>query len=260
MILGAILYGYMSLSTSNALPSAQEAEKAEEAEEPQHNFTAAQLKHFDGTMDGEEQKPIYMSVCGIVFDVSEGRDFYGPEGPYGMFAGRECGVALAKMSFDAMYLDNLDGVKDLNFGEKTELEGWLDKFTHYRPYPIKGTFIPDNQLPDPQRILTLDDLEKNNGSQEVPDGYSAAPIFIGAGDKVFDVSFGGSTFYGSGGPYHKFSGKDATRALGKMSLADEDVATADTSDFEEKHHKTLNDWIKTFEQRKKYPIVGRLKK
>lgn len=49
-------------------------------------------------------------------------------GPYEAFAGHECGVALAKMSFDKAYLDNLAGCKDLNYGEKTELEGWIEKF------------------------------------------------------------------------------------------------------------------------------------
>ena len=30
--------------------------------------------------------PLYMSLLGRVYDVSKGADFFGPKGPYGMFA------------------------------------------------------------------------------------------------------------------------------------------------------------------------------
>lgn len=176
------------------------------------------------------------------------------------FAGRECGVALAKMSFDEEYLDDVKGCKDLSYGEKTELEGWIDKFTYFRPYPIQGRLIPDDSMPDPNRILTKEDLKKNDGNGEVPEGYGAAPIYIGAGDKVFDMSFGGVTFYGPGGPYNKFSGKDASRALATMSLDDKELENSSIDDLEEKQIKVMNDWIKTFSEQKGYPVVGKLQK
>ena len=103
-------------------------EEGKEEPDPPRNFTTKQLAHFDGKKDEklDEIKPVYLSVNGIVFDVSEGRNFYGPDGPYEAFAGRECGVALAKMSFDKEHLDDLKGCSKLNFGEKTELEGWIE--------------------------------------------------------------------------------------------------------------------------------------
>ena len=224
--------------------------------DPPRNFTAKQLCHFNG----HDDKPVYLSVSGIVFDVSDGRGFYGPGGPYEKFAGRECGVALSKMSFDEQHLDDLAGIEGLNFGEKTELEGWIDKFTNYRCYPVKGRLIPDANMPDSSRVLTREELGQYDGTQAVPDGYAAAPIYIGAGNKVFDMSFGGVTFYGAGGPYQKFAGKDASRALAKMSLDEADLTTSDVSDLAEKQVATMNDWIKTFEEKKSYPIVGRLQK
>jgi membrane-associated progesterone receptor component len=52
--------------------------------DPPRNFTLAQLSQFDGSRDEKsgEDKLVYLSVNGIVFDVSKGRSFYGPGGPY----------------------------------------------------------------------------------------------------------------------------------------------------------------------------------
>lgn len=77
-----------------SVPDARAAihEEAEEPEPPR-NFTPKQLREFNGTPDKDgNDKPVYLSVNGIVFDMTKGRDFYGPGGPYEKFAGRECGV------------------------------------------------------------------------------------------------------------------------------------------------------------------------
>merc|ERR1711937_706975 len=110
------------------------------------------------------------------------------------------------MSFNEAHLDDLAGCNDLNFGEKTELENWIDKFTNYKCYPVKGRLVPDEKLNQMKhRILTKDDLAKHSGEegQDVPEGYATSSIYVGVGDKVFDVSFGGGTFYGPGGGYSK---------------------------------------------------------
>jgi membrane-associated progesterone receptor component len=261
-----VVGGYIISSGSGMDHSRSERAKKKEEEEddtpdPPRNFTAAQLRYYDGTKDEKgHDKPVYLSVSGIVFDVSDGRNFYGPDGPYEKFAGHECGVALAKMSFDDSLLDDFEGISKLNFGEKTELEGWIDKFTNYRPYPIKGKLVPDNLLPDPASVIGKEELAKCNGSGTIPDGYAAAPIYVGAGDNVYDMSFGGVTFYGPGGPYQKFAGKNASRALATMSLEDSALETGNVSDLTEKQINTLNDWIKTFSERKQYPVVGTLQK
>ncbi|GKY93676.1 hypothetical protein MPSEU_000334900 [Mayamaea pseudoterrestris] len=262
VILALVAGGY--LYTSASFMSSQEhnrvvlstSKKDDTDKEPLRNFTITQLQKFNGTND----QPVYLSVSGIVFDVSDGRDFYGPGGPYEKFAGCECGVALAKMSFDSEHLNDFDGIAQLNFGEKAELEGWIDKFTNYRSYPVKGRLVPDKLLPRADHIWTADELALHDGTQEIPTNYAAAPIYIGAGNKVFDMSFGGVSFYGAGGPYQKFAGKIVSRALAKMSLDDDDLVSNDVSDLTEKQLGIMNDWIKTFEEKKNYPIVGRLEK
>jgi len=261
IIICAIL-GHAWINRTGGSSSVEANYEKEETPDPPRNFTAAQLRYFDGTKYGktDEDKPVYISVKGIVFDVSNGRDFYGPGGAYEMFAGHECGVALAKMSFDEKHIDDIAGCESLNFGEKTELDGWIEKFQYYRCYPIKGRLVPDSLIPSANRIISNDDIAKNDGSGDAPKGYAAAPIYVGAGGKVFDVSFGGVNFYGPGSSYHRFAGVDASRALAKMSFDPIDTKNPDISDLSEKERKVLDDWIKTFEERKQYPCVGQLEK
>lgn len=110
-------------------------------------------------------------------------------------------MALAKMSFDEDLLDDVDGCQTLSAAYQSELEGWIQKFKYQRMYPIRGRLIPDHRMPDPDRVLSLSELRECDGTQHsVPEGYGTAPIYIGAGSEVFDVSFGGVSFYGPGGP------------------------------------------------------------
>jgi membrane-associated progesterone receptor component len=256
----------MNGSTKRAANGEGEVDE-DETPEPPRNFTMKQLRYFDGNANEttSELKPVYLSVAGTVFDVSKGREFYGPGGPYEMFAGRECGAALATMSFNESLLDNMSAIDTLGRGDKAELENWLEKFEHYRCYPIKGRFVPNDKLPSPERTISLEELAMYDGNNEgAPtrdhSGYAAHPIYLGAHDKVFDVSFGGVEMYGKGGPYQRFAGKDASRALALMSFDPKDVENTDISDLDEKKVKVLMDWVKTFEEKKGYPVVGKLHK
>ena len=71
---------------------------------------------------------------------------------------------------------------------------------------------------------------------------------------MFDVT-NGKSFYGPGGAYAMFAGKDASRALAKMSKNDEDI-TPSLDGLSEKEMGVLDDWEKKFEA--KYPVVGRV--
>ena len=64
-------------------------------------------------------------------------------------------------------------------------------------------------------------------------------------------------FYGPGGPYALFAGKDASRALAKMSFEDKDL-TGDTSGLGPFELEALQDWEYKFMS--KYVKVGSLKK
>ncbi|KVH91676.1 probable steroid-binding protein 3 [Cynara cardunculus var. scolymus] len=96
--------------------------------------------------------------------------------------------------------------------------------------------------------LTLDQLKQYDGTNP------SNPIYIGVKGRIFDVTTAKS-FYGPGGSYAMFAGKDASRALAKMSKNDEDVIGS-LDGLTEKEIGILNDWEKKFEA--KYPIVGSL--
>lgn len=57
---------------------------------PQKTFTPEQLARYDGS---NPRLPLLLAVCGDVFDVSDGRDFYAPGSGYAIFAGKDASRA-----------------------------------------------------------------------------------------------------------------------------------------------------------------------
>lgn len=85
-----------------------------------------------------------MAIRGAVYDVSRGRNFYGPGGPYANFAGRDASRGLACGSFDEdMLTKDLDGpldtLADLGAEEMEALRGWEERFTE--KYDVIGKFV-----------------------------------------------------------------------------------------------------------------------
>ncbi|KAJ1400837.1 cytochrome b5-like heme/steroid binding domain-containing protein, partial [Ochromonadaceae sp. CCMP2298] len=216
---------------------------------PPRDFTLEQLREFDGTDD----KPIYVALCKEVFDVSKAADFYGVGSGYHCFAGREASRAMAKLSFEESELSNMV-TDDLGPFERSNLEDWYEKFKHYKCYPVRGKV----SVPPTPRDFTKAELQGFKGHQGVLEGRVDAGVYMAIKGNVLDVSYGGKEMYGEGGPYYRFAGLDASRALGKMSFEPEDVASSDLSDLTKEQLKVLDDWEKKFLASKKYPIVGRL--
>lgn len=70
---------------------------------------------------------------GKVHDVTAGRNFYGPGGPYENFAGRDATRGLACQSFDEEMLTKdldgpLDDCSDLDAEQLENLQGWVERF------------------------------------------------------------------------------------------------------------------------------------
>jgi len=76
---------------------------------------------------GEDpKKPLLMAIKGQIYDVTQSRMFYGPGGPYALFAGKDASRALAKMSFEK---EDLTGdISGLGPFELEALQDWEYKF------------------------------------------------------------------------------------------------------------------------------------
>jgi len=83
-------------------------------------------------------------VRGRIFDVTPGRNFYGPGGPYENFAGRDASRGLAHGSFDEEMLTKdldgpLDALADLDKDQLEALQGWEERFAE--KYLVIGRLV-----------------------------------------------------------------------------------------------------------------------
>ncbi|KAL1915252.1 uncharacterized protein VTP21DRAFT_7528 [Calcarisporiella thermophila] len=109
------------------------------------HYTPRELAHFNGRED--PSAPILLAVKGNVFDVTRGRNFYGPDGPYGNFAGRDASRGLAKESFSTEMLTPLDQpidtLEDLTAEEREALDEWEAHFQG--KYNIVGKLVNEGE-------------------------------------------------------------------------------------------------------------------
>ncbi|GAA5831752.1 hypothetical protein JCM3766R1_005005 [Sporobolomyces carnicolor] len=101
-------------------------------------YTPRELAKFDGknsaAADGQRghDSRILFAIRRKVYDVTSGKNFYGPGGPYEVFAGRDASRGLAKQSFEEDMLtpldQEIDSLSDLTKAEWDNLLGWENHF------------------------------------------------------------------------------------------------------------------------------------
>ncbi|KAG2155331.1 cytochrome b5-like heme/steroid binding domain-containing protein [Suillus bovinus] len=107
-------------------------------------YTPKTLEPFNGKNGGR----ILLAINSIVFDVTAGRNFYGPDGMYGNFAGRDASRGMAKQSFDMEMLtpvdQPLDKLQDLKPDEIENMKGWIEHFSN--KYIICGKLVENDAV------------------------------------------------------------------------------------------------------------------
>ncbi|KAM5550495.1 membrane steroid-binding protein 2 [Rosa sericea] len=107
------------------------------------DMTEQELRGYDGS---DPNKPLLMAIKAQIYDVSSSsRNFYGPGGPYAMFAGRDASRALALLSFKPQDINgNIEG---LGPDELQILQDWEDKFVE--KYLKVGRLLNPDPVPQP---------------------------------------------------------------------------------------------------------------
>ncbi len=96
------------------------------------SFSAEELARHD---DRNPQLPLLLAVRGVVFDVSSGRDFYGPEHKYHGLAGKDASRAMGMWSLAETDLnDDCDAMTAEQWTAFNEV--FLE--TYVKQYPVVG--------------------------------------------------------------------------------------------------------------------------
>uniref|UniRef100_A0A8C0U240 Progesterone receptor membrane component 2 n=1 Tax=Cyanistes caeruleus TaxID=156563 RepID=A0A8C0U240_CYACU len=134
-----------SAAAERALGPGGAARQGEAAALPRmkrRDFSLEQLREFDGARNPR----ILLAVNGKVFDVTKGSKFYGPEGPYGIFAGRDASRGLATFCLDKDALrDEYDDLSDLNAVQMESVREWEMQFKE--KYDYVGRLLKPGEEP-----------------------------------------------------------------------------------------------------------------
>lgn len=117
----------------------------------EHDFGALYLSVDElAKYDGADGGPIFLAIYGRIFDVTEGKGFYGPGASYSSFAARDASRAFATNCYNSKNLFDLRGITP---EQKKSIDHWYNFYnTHARYTAIGWVNLPeldDNEpLPD----------------------------------------------------------------------------------------------------------------
>ncbi|KAK0418551.1 hypothetical protein QR680_013632 [Steinernema hermaphroditum] len=105
---------------------------------PKQDMTLEALRKYDGVQDDH----ILLAICGKIYDMTRGRAFYGPDGPYKKLAGHDATRALGTMDVEKVQdtWDDLDGMTEAEVEEAREWAGNLSA-----KYPLVGKLIKEGE-------------------------------------------------------------------------------------------------------------------
>merc|ERR1712170_72174 len=121
------------------------------------DMTLQQLKQYDGVSEVSGGK-ICVAVNGKIFDVTKGKRFYGPGGPYSGFAGRDASRGLATFSVEPV-TDEYDDLLDLKASEIEQVREWELQFSE--KYDFIGKLIKPGEEPTFYSDASSEDEEED---------------------------------------------------------------------------------------------------
>ncbi|XP_048511861.1 membrane-associated progesterone receptor component 1 [Athalia rosae] len=119
------------------------------------DFTVEELKPYNG--NGPDKR-VLMAINGSVYDVTRGRRFYGPGGPYAVFGGRDASRGLGTFSI-VPGPDVYDDLSDLRAEEMDSVREWEEQFKE--KYEYVGRLLKPGELP-----TNYSDEEEEGSQQE----------------------------------------------------------------------------------------------
>lgn len=128
-------------------------------------FTVKELEEFGNGKDGN---PIYLSIFGRVYDVSAGDRYYGENGTYGMFAGKDVTRALSLGCMESKCL--VRSTEGLDDKQINEAKRWLSFFELHDKYHHVGNLekVDSDAFLDQLVEDTLSNQEFQNESAMIP--------------------------------------------------------------------------------------------
>jgi membrane-associated progesterone receptor component len=128
------------------------------------DFTVQELKEFDGNQpDGR----VLVAVNGSVYDVTKGKRFYGPGGPYAAFGGTDASRGLATFSVVSSDKEGYDDLSDLNSMEMDSVREWELQFKE--KYEYVGRLLKPGEEPASYSDEEEDNQQDSNTSNKSSD-------------------------------------------------------------------------------------------
>lgn len=128
------------------------------------DFTVAELLQYDGKQpDGR----VLVAVNGSVYDVTKGKRFYGPDGPYAAFGGRDASRGLATFSVTSSDKPEYDDLSDLSPLEMESVLEWEAQFKE--KYIFVGRLLKPGEQP-----TNYSDEDEDTPNESTPTGDSTS--------------------------------------------------------------------------------------
>jgi predicted heme/steroid binding protein len=98
-------------------------------------LTLDELKDMNGLTD---QTSIFVSIDGLIFDVSCARNMYGPGQAYHQLVAKDATKLYATGCIEDECLSTLDTTASLNWDERKEVNRWLEFYINHDKYTYVG--------------------------------------------------------------------------------------------------------------------------